>query len=129
MAAPHEEARWMYRVGGGSAVLGALLGLIGNLVHPDTPGPADPEGTARVVAESAIWVPVHLAIALAFVLMLGGLVAVQESIRDGLPGALARLGLAAGVVGTAVGVILVTLDGFAAKHLADYWQSAPADMR
>src|SRR6266542_1492714 len=89
--------RWVYRIGGASAVVGALLGLVGNLIHPETPGPADPEGTVRVVAESQIWVPVHLALVVAFLLMLGGLVAIHDSIRGGLPVALARLGLAVGI--------------------------------
>jgi hypothetical protein len=71
---------------------GAILGLVGNLIHPATSGPGDPEGTARVVAESQIWVPLHLVLATAFVLMLGGLVAVHDSIAGGLPAALARYG-------------------------------------
>jgi hypothetical protein len=119
----------MARIGGASAVLGALLGLTGNLIHPQTPGPTDPAGTARVVAASQIWVPVHLALVVAFVLMLGGLLAIRESIRGSLGGALARLGLAAGIVGTGVGVVVVTLDGFAAKHLAVYALTAPAEAR
>jgi hypothetical protein len=123
------EARWLARIGGSAAVLGALLGLVGNLIHPVTPGPGDPEGTARVVAESAIWVSVHLALIVGFVLMLLGLVAIQQSITGGLPGALARLGLAAAAVGSTVGVIILTADGFASKHLAEAWLAAPGDLR
>jgi hypothetical protein len=108
-----------------SAVAGALLGLAGNLVHPVTAGPNDPEATARVVAGSRIWILVHLALLFAFVLMLSGLVAVHDSIRGGPPGALARFGLTSAVVGTAVGVVLISLDGFAAKHLAESWLSLP----
>jgi hypothetical protein len=40
-----------------------------------------------------------------------------------------RFGLFAAVVGTAGGVVLLALDGFAAKHLADSWSSAPAEAR
>jgi uncharacterized protein DUF4386 len=42
-------------------------------------------------------VPVHLAIVLGLILMLGGLVAIAHSIQGGLPGALARLGSVAAV--------------------------------
>jgi NAD(P)-dependent dehydrogenase (short-subunit alcohol dehydrogenase family) len=42
-----------------------------------------------VVAGSRIWILVHLALLVAFVLMLSGLVAVHDSIRGGPPGALA----------------------------------------
>ncbi len=121
--------RWMFRIGGIAAIVGALFGLVGNLIHPETPGPFDPEGTARVVAESQIWVPLHLTLMVAFLLMLGGLVAIHHSLGGGLPGVLARFGLVAGIVGTTVGVIILTTDGFASKHLADFWRSAPPDLR
>jgi hypothetical protein len=118
--------RWVLRIGGCSAIAGAILGMVGNLIHPGTSGPAHPQATALVVAASDIWIPVHLGILVAFVLMLGGLVAIHDSIVGGLPGALGRFGLAAAFVGTAGGVVLITLDGFAAKHLADSWvASAP----
>jgi Domain of unknown function (DUF4386) len=123
------ERRAVFRIGGSSAVAGALLGLVGNLIHPVTAGPGDPEATARVVAQSRIWVPVHLALLVAFLLMLGGLVAIHDAIGGGLPGALARFGLASAVVGSAVGVVLISLDGFAAKHLAEAWLSAPTAAR
>lgn len=123
------ERQWFYRVGGVAAVVGALLGMVGNLIHPATAGPGEPASTARVVADSGTWIPIHLAIVVGLVLMLGGLSAVCQSIRGGLAGALARLGLAAAIVGTTVGIVLVSLDGFAAKHLADAWLAASVDGR
>lgn len=123
------ETQWVFKIGGVSAIAGAIIGLVGNLVHPGTAGPGDPEQTARVVADSQIWVPLHLALLVAFLLMLGGLVAIGASITGGLAGALARFGFAAAIVGTTAGVIDVTLDGFAAKHLAEWWMSAPPDAR
>jgi hypothetical protein len=121
--------RRVARLGGVSALSGAVLGMVGNLIHPVTSGPAHPEATARVVAASRIWVPVHLGILVAFILMLSGLVAIHDSIDGGLPGALARFGLAAAIVGTAGGVVLISLDGFAAKHLAESWLAAPPGAR
>jgi len=123
------DERWVFRIGGVSAVAGAVLGLVGNLIHPGTAGPNDPEATARVIAESQIWIPVHLTILVAFLLMLGGLVAIHDSIRGGLSGALVRFGLASAIVGAAAAIVLISLDGFAAKHLADSWLSSPADAR
>jgi Domain of unknown function (DUF4386) len=118
--------RSLSRSGGVAAIVGALLGLVGNLVHPVTPTD-DPEGVARVIAGSAIWVPVHLAIIVGLVLMLGGLVAIQQSITGGAAGALARFALVAAVAGTTVGLLLVTLDGLAAKQLAEAWATASPD--
>ena len=128
MEGTSEEGRWVFRIGGVAAVVGALLGMVGNLIHPVTPI-GDVEGVARVIAESDIWVPVHLIIVLGVVLMLGGLVALGHSISSGLPGALARFGYAAAVLGAAIGLILVILDGVAARQLAQEWASAPTARR
>jgi hypothetical protein len=119
----------VFGIGGGAAIAGAILGLVGNLVHPATAGPSDPAATAQVVAESQTWVPVHLGLIVAFILMLGGLIAIHDSINGGLAGALARFGMVAAIIGTAGGVVLLSLDGFAAKHLAEVWLSTPADAR
>jgi hypothetical protein len=59
--------------------------------------------------------------------MLVGLVAVYHSIRGGLPGALARFGLFAAVAGATIGMVLVILDGVAARQLATEWASAGPD--
>jgi hypothetical protein len=125
--APAEQAAseaWIIRVGAAAGIVGSLLAMVGNLLHPATPT-GDPEGVARTIADSEIWVAVHLAIVLGLILMLGGLVAIARWITVGLPGALARLGQVAAVAGITVGLILVTLDGIAAKHIAEAWATAP----
>jgi hypothetical protein len=118
------EERWVLRIGGWAAVAGSLLGGIGNLVHPVTPM-HDPAGVARAIAGSGQWVPVHLAIVVGIVLMLGGLVALYHTLRGGVAGALARLGLFAAVAGVTIGLVLVILDGVAAYQLAQEWAAAP----
>jgi hypothetical protein len=110
-------------------MLGAILGLVGNLSHPPTSGPAHPAETARVVANSSIWIPLHIALLVSFIFMLGGLVAIHDSITRGRAAVVARFGLIAAIVGTAGGVVLLSLDGFAAKHLADSWLAAPSTLR
>jgi hypothetical protein len=118
-----DQSRWIYRIGGASAVVGSVLAGIGNLLHPVTPE-HDPVGVARVIADSGIWAPVHLVIVLGIFLMLGGLVAIYQSIGEGLAGALARFGLFAAVAGVTIGLVLVILDGVAARQLAQEWASA-----
>src|SRR5688572_12798100 len=98
--------------------------MVANLLHPATPT-GDPEGVARTIAQSENWVLVHLVILVGLILMLGALVAISRSIEGGLPGALAQLGSVAAVAGVTVGVVLVIVDGVAAKHLADAWEAAP----
>ena len=109
---------WVVRLGAWGGIVGSLLAMVGNLLHP-APPTDDPAGVATTISESGIWVPVHLVIVVGLILMLGGLVAISGSIQGGIAGALAQLGLVAAAAGVAVGVILVIVDGVAAKHLAD----------
>jgi Domain of unknown function (DUF4386) len=122
------EERWVFRIGGWAAIVGSLLGMVGNLVHPVTPMD-DPEGVAEVIADSGMWVPIHIAIVVGIVLMLGGLVAIRHTIRDGVAGALARFGSVAAIVGVTIGLILVHLDGVGAYQLAQEWAESPPGER
>jgi Domain of unknown function (DUF4386) len=126
-AQPASSAGWILRIGAAAGIAGALLGMVGNLAHPATPAASqDPQGLARTIADSGSWVPDHLAILLGLILMLGGLVAIAHSIRGGIPGALAWLGDIAAVAGVTVGLVLLIIDGVAAKHLAQAWTTAPS---
>jgi hypothetical protein len=126
MTEPIGTRRWLFRLGGAAAVVGSLAGMVGNLIHPATPLD-DPPGVARVIADSDAWTPIHLMIVAGIMLMLGGLLALYRSIPSGLAGALAQFGWAAAIPGIAVGLVLVMLDGVAAKQLADEWARAPAE--
>src|SRR5215216_2993840 len=123
---PSLEEWSIFRIGAVAGIVGSLLAMVGNLLHPATPA-GNPEGVARTIAQSANWVLVHLVIVVGLILMLGALIALSRSIEGGLAGALAWLGSIAAVAGVTVGVILVIVDGVAAKHLADAWEAAPPD--
>lgn len=114
---------WIFKIGGAAAILGSLFAGVGNLLHPVTPRD-DPEGVARVIAQSQQWTLIHLIIILGIILMLAGLIAIRHTIEGGLPEALARLGVYAATVGVTIGLITVILDGVAAKTLADQWAMA-----
>src|SRR5918998_1330827 len=116
----------IFRIGSVAGILGSLLAMVGNLLHPATPI-GDPQGVARTIAQSESWVLVHLVIVVGLILMLGALVALCRSIEGGVPGALAQLAYVAAVSGVTVGVVLVIVDGVAAKHLADAWEAAPPE--
>ena len=120
--------RSLLRIGGMAGIVGSLLGMVGNLIHPATPID-DPEGVARVIADSDAWVLIHLVIVVGITFMLGGLVALYHTIREGVAGALARFGLVMAIVGITIGLLLVMIDGVAAKQLADEWASAPSAER
>ena len=75
--------RWLFLIGGVAAIVGSLIGMVGNLIHPDTPI-GDPTGVALAIAQSETWLPIHLAIVLGIILMFGGLVALAYSVRGDL---------------------------------------------
>ena len=126
MAQPISAQGWVLRIGSVAGIAGALLGMVGNLAHPTTPAASqDATGLARTIADSGSWVPDHLLILLGLIGMLGGLVAIARRIRGGLPGALAQLGSIAAVAGATVGLLLLSIDGVAAKHLAQAAATAP----
>lgn len=115
---------WGFRIGAVGAVVGSLLAMVGNLLHPATPVGRS-EGVARAIAESAAWAPIHLMIVAGLILMFAGLIALSRSLKGGLAGALAYLGSIAAIAGITIGILLVMLDGVAAKHLADVWATSP----
>jgi hypothetical protein len=125
-AQPISAQGWVLRIGSVAGIVGALFGMVGNLAHPATPAASqDAQSLAWTIADSGSWVPGHLVILLGLIGMLGGLVAIARSIRGGLPGALAQLGSIAAVAGATVGLLLLSIDGVAAKHLAQAWATAP----
>ena len=75
--------RWLFLIGGAAAIGGSLIGMVGNLIHPDTPI-GDAAGVAQAIVESEAWLPIHLAIVVGIILMLGGLVALARSVRGDL---------------------------------------------
>jgi hypothetical protein len=111
------------RLGGASAVLGALLGLVVNLIHGDLP--TDAEAALTRVATTASWGLLHLGIMASTVLVLGGLVGLSGVANGSRSRAFARLGLMMALPGSAVMLVGIAIDGFATKALADLWASAP----
>ena len=119
------QSSWLMRIGAVAAVLGAVLAGVGNLLHPITPRD-DQVGVAQVIASSERWTFVHVVIIAGVILMLAGLLGIRVSLAGGgSTDALVRLGMYAATIGTTIGLILLILDGVAAKQLADQWAAAP----
>ena len=113
------------RMTGGLFIVGAVIGLVGNALHPHT---ADPDAAAivRAIAQDGAWVWIHLAIIVAILLITGGLVGLAEQFKGTSAAPLSRLGLAAALVGGAVVTISLAVDGFGMKVLALSSAAAPA---
>ena len=123
-----DETYWLLRIGSVAGIVGALLAAVGNILHPVTPRD-DPEGVARVIADSDAWTLIHVVIIIGIICMLGGLVAVRHSLSGGIAEAMARLGMYAATIGVTIGIATVVLDGVGAKQLADQWAAAPSPER
>ncbi len=110
-----------------SAVLlfvGALIGLVGNALHPHVAQSADL--ALQAVAGSDAWVAIHLTIVVAILLVIGGLIGLAHELDDGPGGPLARLGVGAALLGGAVVTVSTAIDGFVMKPLALAWVVSPA---
>ena len=122
MQPPSSQAR---RMTGALFIAGALIGLVGNALHPHTTDP-DAAAIVRAISQNGAWVWIHLAIIMAILLIIGGLLGLAEQL-NGTPAApLARLGVAAALVGGAVVTISTAVDGFGMKALALSSTAAPA---
>jgi hypothetical protein len=112
------------RLTAGLFLAGAAIGLVGNGLHPHT-ADTDPASAIDAIAGSAPWVAIHLAIIVAILLLVGGLVGLTGLLRNEPGRRLSELGLAAAVVGGAIVVTSLAIDGFAMKALANAWVTGP----
>jgi hypothetical protein len=110
---------------GGLLISGAVIGLVGNALHPHSAGP-DAAATIAGIAANGAWIAIHLAIISAILLIVGGLVGFAENFT-GTDGELfSRLGVAAALVGSAVVTVSSSIDGFVMKAVAIDVLNAPA---
>jgi len=110
---------------GALLIAGAVIGAIGNALHPHSASP-DPAAAVQAIAQNGAWVAIHLAIIVAILLIIGGLVGLAEEFRESSAEPLARLGLAAALMGGTVITVSTALDGFGRKALAVAVADAPA---
>jgi hypothetical protein len=104
---------------------GGLLALVGNALHPHAPG-SDPAASIAALATDATWPWIHLAIVGGILLIIGGLVLFARWLVGSLGEPLARLAVAALLIGGAVVTVSTSVDGFGMKALAIATQAAPA---
>jgi len=107
-------------------VIGAIIGLIGNALHPHIVNPST-ESKLRVIADTSIWVSVHVAVIVAVLLVIGGLVGFGAANSDPSAAPLMRLGTGAALVGGALVSVSTSIDGFAMRPMALAWASAQSE--
>ncbi len=105
------------KLSGGLFVAGSVLGAVGNALHPHVANP-DSEAVVRSIAENGAWIAIHLAIIVAILMVIGGLVGLADQLQATPGHDLARLGVGAALIGGAVVTVSTSIDGFAMKVLA-----------
>jgi hypothetical protein len=123
-APPAERA--FLRLGAVSAVLGIVLEVAMQLLHPSK---ADPNNSAAAFAEyarSGDWAYVHIGQFLGTLLIVLTLVSLSRPLsrQAGLAGAFAAVGAVTAVLVAAVFAVQMAVDGVALKGAIDAWSSA-----
>jgi hypothetical protein len=120
--------RQALRIGAVGAIVGGVIGLVANLLHPREAGSLDDvEGLLEEVSGSSIWVGDHFAILVALALLLAAFYGLTESITSESGAAWAQFAWGAGIVGIATGLPLLLVDGVALSQVADLWAEQASD--
>lgn len=116
------ESRAQVRLGALSAIVGALLALIVNLLNPIRPD--DPEALLTLIAADRNWGLLNLGLMASALCILGGLHSLSQIARGPLARGLARLGVVIALPGASSMLVGLAVDGYAMKTLANLWASA-----
>ncbi|HEX4226779.1 MAG TPA: hypothetical protein VHZ97_30730 [Pseudonocardiaceae bacterium] len=115
------HSRRMLRLGGWIAIAGTILSVVVNVLHPHQNIPTDP--FMLEVHETSYWIPLHIGIVFAQLLDLVAMLAIGRTLRKSMRSDLVRYADGAAIVAAAVMLTLMGQDGFATKHIADYYET------
>lgn len=113
----------MLRTGGWLAIVGVVVSVVVNLAHPHQDIPTDPF-MKEVHEAGGIWIPLHYGISVAIIINLFATLAIARTLRDVVRQDLVKFANATSVMSAAVMITLMGIDGFATKHMADYYMAA-----
>ena len=114
------DDRKLFRWGSWAAILGGVIALVANFLHPRGENYDDVIAEEiRIIGESDSWVAIHLAILAGFVLITFGLFALSRSMKGGPAEGLARIALGSLLISTPVGVLGLLIDGYAMGAIAE----------
>lgn len=116
------------RAGGAAAVLAGVTAIAFNVLHA---GPR--RGSTRLFLEdldgSGIWVADHLGIAVSLLFTATALVAIGRYLDTPARGPWGPLATAVGLIGVAIALVNVAVDGPAMKEVAEAWAAASGTER
>ena len=111
------------RVGSAALLLGGSGAFIANLFHPHD-FPTETEPLLRFVAAKPHWSQLHFLIMIAVVLMVCGMAMLTRNLADPMARALGAFGRYMVILGGAVYMVEVMVDGFAMRYFARHWAAA-----
>ena len=117
------------KIGSVSAIVGALVLMIGTMLHPLGADPGDHLAAFTEYAADDGWVVSHLCQFVGVALMFIGLVAVHDTLREGPVAWLAYVGVLAGMAALTLTAALQAVDGIALKAMVDIWASAAEEQK
>jgi hypothetical protein len=124
------DERVLYRWGGMAAVVGALVTLVTNLLHPRISDFDEPVSAfIEEIAGSGTWVLLHLGLVVGVLLITVGLFALGRSLKGGPAEGWARVALGSLLVSTPIVLVTLGIDGYGSKAAADAWAEASGPAR
>jgi hypothetical protein len=121
----------LLRLGGMAGIAAGVLGIIANILHPRL-APKDlgnPIKTLDMIAGYGLWKLDHLAVVVASLLALVGLIAIARSMMSSAGAPWARVALGAAIATGAVGVVSFAIDGSVMGAIAKEWAGTPGAAR
>lgn len=117
------EQKLLSRIGGACAIVGVVLLGTAIHVHGDLPASGPIEIALTYIVNLPGWLPIHLAMMTATVLMIAAFVSLGWTLADG-GGVIARLLVPGAIVGGTFSLFDYAVDGYAFYALAVDWAAA-----
>ncbi len=119
--------RTLFRWGSWAAIIGGVIALGGNFLHPRLDSYEDPIAEElRIIGETDSWVAIHLGILAGFLLITFGLYALGRSMKGGPAEGIARIALGSLLISTPIAITALLIDGYAMGAIADAIAIDPA---
>jgi hypothetical protein len=120
-----ELDRLTLRVAGAAAVVGTILGIPAQLLHPLPEADVPESFLEEVTAASSYWTAVHLIAVTSFTLGFVSLFGVYRYVAGAVAKLFATLAVVFGAIGTAFVYSWFAVDGAAIVNVAEDWERAP----
>lgn len=112
-----------------SAVVGAILLVVGTMLHPLHEDPTVAVAAFKEYAADSHWLNSHLLQLSGIALMIGVLVRLCRAMAGGPADGIATICAHGAAAGLAVACALQAVDGIALKTMVDAWAAAPLDQQ